>query len=374
MDGLDTGRPPGYSCVSMGRKLTAGTKVAVWLLCLPLLAQNGSSFKFAVSGDSRNCGDVVMPAIAAGVQRDGAAFYWHLGDFRAIYMFDEDMVPPASLGIPPRPMTISAYQAMAWPDFIAHQLAPFGGLPVFLGMGNHETILPATREAWLLQFADWLGRPELRAQRLKDDPSDHKLRGYYHWSRGPVDFITLDNASPDQFDAAQIGWITSVLQRDEAAPEIRSIVLGMHEALPGSVSDSHSMSESAQGARSGRQVYEMLLHAQNVAHKRVYLLASHSHFYMENIFDTPEYRGKVLPGWIVGTAGAVRYRLPPATGPSQHAVTDVYGYLVGNAAADGTISFAFHKLSLKDLSAANAKTPEPLVRWCFEENRSLQPR
>src|SRR5579862_3364204 len=46
---------------------------------------------FAVSGDSRNCGDVVMPAIAAGVIQSGASFYWHLGDFRAIYEFDEDM-------------------------------------------------------------------------------------------------------------------------------------------------------------------------------------------------------------------------------------------------------------------------------------------
>ena len=50
----------------------------------------GSTWKFAISGDSRNCGDIVMPAIAAGVLKDGAAFYWHLGDYRAIYMFDED--------------------------------------------------------------------------------------------------------------------------------------------------------------------------------------------------------------------------------------------------------------------------------------------
>ncbi|HLG99103.1 MAG TPA: hypothetical protein VKX49_22515 [Bryobacteraceae bacterium] len=348
-------------------------KRLVFLVCVPLLAQQGASFKFAVSGDSRNCGDVVMPAIAREVRQNGADFYWHLGDFRAIYMFDEDIVPPAQLRLPPRPMTISAYESMAWPDFIAHQMIPFGDLPVFLGIGNHETILPATREAWLIQFADWLERPELRAQRLKDDPSDHKLRGYYHWNRGAVDFITLDNAGPDQFDAAQMRWIGSVLQRDEASSEIRTIVVGMHEALPGSVSDSHSMSESAQGVRSGRQVYDMLWHAQNAAHKRVYVLASHSHFYMENVFETPEWKGKVLAGWIVGTAGAVRYRLPAATGPAQHAMTDVYGYLLGTATADGSISFAFHKLSLEDLLQVNANTPEPLVRWCFEENKQLTP-
>ena len=37
---------------------------------------------FAVSGDSRNCGDFVMPAIAAKVKAENDAFYWHLGDFR----------------------------------------------------------------------------------------------------------------------------------------------------------------------------------------------------------------------------------------------------------------------------------------------------
>ncbi len=93
---------------------------------------SGGSWKFAVSGDSRNCGDVVMPAIAQAVRREGAAFYWHLGDYRAIEMFDQDYRhthPDA---------TISDYFAAAWPDFIQHQVQPFGDLPVFLGIGNHE--------------------------------------------------------------------------------------------------------------------------------------------------------------------------------------------------------------------------------------------
>src|SRR5262245_46571502 len=44
---------------------------------------------FAVSGDSRNCGAVIMPAIAAGAS-DTAEFYWHLGDLRATSFIDED--------------------------------------------------------------------------------------------------------------------------------------------------------------------------------------------------------------------------------------------------------------------------------------------
>src|ERR1039457_4259742 len=86
---------------------------------------SAASWKFAVSGDSRNCGDIVMPAIAQGVRRDGASFYWHLGDYRAIFTFDEDYLRthPGS--------NISDYMENAWPDFIAHQLLPFADTPVF---------------------------------------------------------------------------------------------------------------------------------------------------------------------------------------------------------------------------------------------------
>ncbi len=49
------------------------------------------SWRFIVSGDSRNCGDIVMPAIAAHSTRFAPSFYWHLGDLRAIYAIDEDI-------------------------------------------------------------------------------------------------------------------------------------------------------------------------------------------------------------------------------------------------------------------------------------------
>jgi hypothetical protein len=332
------------------------------------LAQN-APWKFAISGDSRNCGDIVMPALARGVLQSGAEFYWHLGDYRAIYTFDEDMVPPAKLGLPTKPLNIIDYENSAWPDFIAHQIVPFGDFPVFLSPGNHETIPPATRADYLLQFADWIDAPVLRAQRLKDDSQDHKLRAYYHWVKGNVDFIALDNASTDQFDDAQMKWIHAAIDRDEKSDQIRTIVVGMHEALPGSLGDSHSMSESAQGTRTGREIYEALLHAQDAAHKRVYVFASHSHYYMEDVFRSDAWKGKELQGWIVGTAGAVRYRLPPGVAQSSKAMTDVYGYMIVTVAVDGSISTSFQQLSLDDLRKANPNVPEPLVRWCFEENK-----
>ena len=331
--------------------------------CLALAQTDTSTWKFAVSGDSRNCGDIVMPAIAAAVRLNKPQFYWHLGDFRAIYTFDEDFRTPAN---------ISDYEARAWPDFIEHQLERFGKIPVFLGIGNHETIPPATRESYLIQFADWLDTPVLRDQRLKDNEDDHKLRTYYHWVNRGIDFINLDNASTEQFTDAQLKWFNELIERDEASTDIRTIVVGMHEALPGSVAEGHSMGSWAQGQQSGRLVYEKLWHAQSSAHKRVYILASHWHIYMEDVYDTPAWKDRVIPGWIVGTAGAQRYAPPAGVGPNQKTRANVYGYLIATVSADDAIDFSFHEVSQDDLFRANEGFyPETLVKWCFSQNKQV---
>jgi hypothetical protein len=96
-----------------------------------------STWSFAVSGDSRNCGDFVMPAIAAKVKAEDDVLYWHLGDFRWMTQPDEDLTAMEYGGNPPAK---DAYQQHAWDDFLVHQIASFGSLPVFLGRGNHETV------------------------------------------------------------------------------------------------------------------------------------------------------------------------------------------------------------------------------------------
>ena len=133
-------------------------------------AADEKSWTFAVSGDSRNCGDVVMPVIAAGAVRSGAAFYWHLGDFRKIFGVDEDIAhQPERRG---GPLTLPEYEALAWDDFISSQLDAFGGMPVYLARGNHDTARGRTDAQYLSKFGRWLDQPKLRAQRLLDDPND----------------------------------------------------------------------------------------------------------------------------------------------------------------------------------------------------------
>ncbi|HZU22533.1 MAG TPA: hypothetical protein VE998_06840 [Terriglobales bacterium] len=326
-------------------------------------------FKFAVSGDSRNCGDVIMPAIAAGAARDGAAFYWHLGDLRAIYDFDQDILDRRKKAGQPLP-AIADYERMAWDDFIQNQLGAFT-IPVFLGIGNHEVYPPKDRSQFTLQFADWLDSPVLRAQRLADDPKDHRLKTYFHWRQGPVDFIYLDNATPDQLDAEQLHWAEQVIARDGNDPAVKSVVIGMHEALPDSLASGHSMSDFPIAEKTGRTIYQDLLKLRTSSRKNVYVLASHSHFYMQGIFAS-EYlkqHGGVLPGWIVGTAGAVRYPLPPLASQAEAALTNVYGYLLGTVAADGSIKFEFRRIGEQDIppSVAAQYTPEGL-HYCVAEN------
>lgn len=350
--------------------------IATALLCILFIgsekspAQSPGTWSFAASGDSRNCGDIVMSGIAAGVRKDGAKFYWHLGDFRANYDFDQDLL--ASSEYRNKHLAITDYQRMAWPDFISQQIDPFGDTPVYLAIGNHELVAPKTRADYVEQFADWLDSQPIRAQRLRDDPRDHKLRTYYHWIQGGVDFISLDNASAEQFDDAQLGWIERTLARDESDSEVRTIVVGMHDALPDSISTGHGMNESAQMERSGRRVYQALLAFRAKTRKNVYVVASHSHFFVEDAYNDachsqPE---TLLPGWIVGTAGAVRYRLP-ANLAGAKARTDVYGYLLGAVQPNGEIHFVFKEVKPEDIpSQVVERYGSKQVRACFEENKS----
>jgi len=339
---------------------------------------SAKEWTFAVSGDSRNCGDLVMPMIAHDAARHAPAFYWHLGDFRAMYKFDEDIlgeIDPKTAK-PRGTMYITDYDRMAWDDFIQHQVEPFerGKIPVFLGIGNHEIVPPKNRAEYLSQFADWLDEPVLKNQRLADDEQDHRLKTYYHWKQGGVDFINLDNADDEQFSDQQVKWFKAVVAKDMNDLAVRAIVVGMHKALPDSRSCFHSMSESAQGVKSGREVYATLLNAHTQGHKHVYILASHSHFFMEGIYDTPylQNHGGVLPGWIVGTAGAVRYRLPPNASPG--AKTDVYGYLLATVSPDGPIRFSFQELGRNQLppDLANQFAPDT-VDFCFSQNKDTRP-
>jgi hypothetical protein len=327
------------------------------------------SWHFIVSGDSRNCGDIVMPAIAANSAKFTASFYWHLGDLRAIYKIDEDMAYAAQHN--GEGLSCENYQRRAWDDFVENQIAAFGDVPFYVGIGNHEVIPPKNEDAFKRHFFDWLNLPALQKQRQLDrEPL--LPEPYFHWIQGGVDFIYLDNAS-SFFSDDQQTWLARRLRGATSNPEVKSVVVGMHEALPDSITNYHSMGDNASESRarpSGENVYKALLAFRDTSKKPVYVLATHSHLYMEDIFDTTkakEHGAKPLPGWIVGTAGAVRHPLPANAPPT--AKTDVYGYLLATVSADGTIQFRFEEVRESDVPQSVQQRYAPTaVSWCFAHN------
>lgn len=349
------------------------------LLVPPLFAATvpatpDSVWHFVVAGDSRNMGDVIMPAIATGADANHARFYWHLGDLRAGYNFDQDMVQEAKQK--GNDLEVLTYLRTAWPDVIRNQFAPFDPVPVYLAIGNHETVPPRTRSDFLVQFADWLNQPAIQKQRLIDDPADHQLKTYFHWIVGGVDFITLDNATPDMFDDAQVKWLEKVLAHDAGDAVILSVVVGMHAALPHSLACDHSMSDSPQQDESGNRVYRDLLKFRDTTHKPVTVIASHSHFVMSEVYNSEYWKanGGVLPGWIVGTSGAIRYRLPETAGLSPFAKTDVYGYLLGSVDAAGNVSFDFKEINRSDIPVSVVQRyGADFINHVFEGNKEPRP-
>ena len=82
---------------------------------------------------------------------------------------------------------------------------------------------------------------------------------------------------------------------------------------------------------------------------------------------------RALPGLDLGTAGAIRYQLPPNAGDALEAKTAVYGYLLATVdSKDDLIQFDFHELSENDVppDVVNPYTPK-LVHDCWVNN--IQP-
>jgi hypothetical protein len=275
------------------------------------------------------------------------------------------------------PLQVQGYLRNAWNDAIENQVKPFdaAGVPFLAAIGNHESAWPMTRERWAKTFAAYLDAPLIRDQRLRDDPAATSARTYYHVVQNGIDFITLDNATCDMFDDAQLAWFEKLVKSDAADASIRTVIVGMHAALPDSLSCGHSMGNYPRQQETGRRVYRDLLALRDRDRKKVYVLASHSHFVMENVYDSAYWRanGGVLPGWIVGTSGAVRYRLPETAKPGPNTQTDVYGYLLGTVAPDGSVTFAFQEITEKDIPESVMKkySSRFVDTVCFAGNRSV---
>src|SRR5580658_9004982 len=328
------------------------------------------SWNFVISGDSRNCGDLIMPVIARRTKVAGARFYWHLGDLRALFEVDEDYAglhrnDPASL-------SMDAYLKAAWDDFEQNQVGPFGEVPFFLGIGNHETI-GRTQEQFVAQFRKLLDIEPIRRQREADDKNDHTVRTYYHWREPGTDLINLDNAN-SIFDAAQLAWAMKVIAADETDADVRLLIVGMHESLPDSYTADHSMNQGSDKGASGRALYQRLLQFRQKSGKPVHVFSSHSHYYLTDIYNTGAWQsnGGVLPGWLVGTAGAQHYAVPPEVKNFTTWAENQYGYAVVHVTPAGgahAVEVRFVAVTREDLGPALVNQfGQDAVDFCFTQN------
>ena len=359
------------------KRLLSGTVVLLAFVGSRLPAQSAGeptgSWFFALSGDSRDCGDVIMPRIAAAIAARRAkapvAFYWHLGDFRRVYEPDCDLLKTSNPAVdcpPPRKPgpfgshALDDYLKVAWTDFIDRQIRPFGATPVFLGIGNHELYGGQTRDDFRHRFRRWLTQEPIHSQRQEDWPNGAEGDTYYHFVHRNVDFVSLDNAD-GVFDQPQIAWLGKVLDKATAKKEIAAIVVGMHAALPNSSNRYHALDSTCSGRCSGNAVYDMLVKAS--AAKKVYVFASHSHRFAANVYDQPEHQGHVLDGWIIGTAGAVQ-SLAPDVWPAIR-----YGYLEVEVQPTGVVIPNFKEVRRDSRSAATRPERAALLDFCFNANK-----
>lgn len=349
-----------------------------------------ATWYFAVSGDSRDCGDLIMPKIARAIKdnKTPIKFYWHLGDFRRIFQPDCDIATRLNPGYncekhPKDPkVSLDAYIKGAWQDFIERQVAPFkDAVPrVYLGIGNHELSDYArddgskgtlTREQFKSDFKKWLTWGTLKDQVKADVKRNIPSRvgeTYYHFIIRSVDFIYLDNAANNTFTEEQITWLAKVLEADQRDDDVKTIIVGMHEALPFSVSEKHAMDASCDGLCTGKRVYRMLYKMYKPAQpgvqpKQVYVLASHSHYFQKDAFNTTRHikDDDVLPGWIIGTAGAEQYQ-----------DTIKYGYAQIAVHPDGTIKLDFVEVGRDSPPLLKDPGITELTSFCFERNKKKQ--
>jgi hypothetical protein len=311
-----------------------------------------------------------MPVIARRAKAAHARFYWHLGDLRALYKIDEDYA-----GLhrgSPNVKDLKAYQKAAWDDFSQQQVAPFGRIPFFLGIGNHE-IIGNTRQDFVTHFAKLLDIEPIRRQRLADDPNDNTVRSYYHFYEQGVDFLYLDNAD-STFDQDQLAWALNRIAAAQSNKQVKILMVGMHESLPDSYTADHSMNQGGDKGESGRILYNRLLEFHQETGKPVHIFSSHSHYYLSNIYNTAALQslGPVLPGWLVGTAGAQHYSVPPEVKSFTTWAENEYGYATVRVdPGAGSVSVKFVPIKRRDLDRnVNWKFGRSTVDFCFSENWS----
>src|SRR5262249_47793403 len=112
---------------------------------------------------------------------------------------------------------MNVYLSGAWDDFLAEQIKPFGSLPVFLGIGNHELAGNWMRDDFRRKFQRWFTSAPIHLQRVQEGRREQSpffsTEGAtdYDFVLNGINFIYLDNADLQGFSPAQLDWLRKVV-------------------------------------------------------------------------------------------------------------------------------------------------------------------
>ena len=189
-------------------------------------ASPASSWKFVVGGDSRNCGDVIMPVVAAGANSAGASFLLApRGLPGALHDFDEDL-PRRSARSPARSRWRSSTTSAARGTTSSRASSlPFGSIPVYPAIGKPRARRSQVAPGKFLSAVRGLVQcpADPRAQRLKDNPKGPPAEVVHHWIQNGVDFISARQRlqRPAFDDGSSPGSRGSSAARPPTLPSLR---------------------------------------------------------------------------------------------------------------------------------------------------------
>ncbi len=222
--------------------------------------------RILVGGDSRDDSSHVVPWAFGEARARGASAFLFLGDMEITPQIDSAFAAELR-DLDPVPF---------YPVLGNHEIKTFGFLSV--GVGGAE-------RAFRARFLGTARTP------VRSELPDRVV--YSADLPGGVHLVALDNVTENGFGAPQLAWLADDLEKANADPSTRHIVVGMHKPLCKNGVSTHGMDKDGPGAAADSDAALALFRKDRVS----LVLASHVHQFAK--FDEAG-----IPAYITGGLGA----------------------------------------------------------------------
>jgi 3',5'-cyclic AMP phosphodiesterase CpdA len=235
---------------------------------LPPHAVEGTpgGIRYIIGGDSRDDAAHVLPWAFREARARGASGFFFLGDMELTPQLDEHF---------------------------RNALPLLGPVPFYPVLGNHEV-----RLFGLFAVAHDHAERSFRRRFLdgRATPLESSLPNKVVYSvslPGGVHLVALDNVSQRGFGLDQLQWLEKDLEQARQNPDVRFIIVGMHQPLAHNGVTTHSMDADGAIAISDSDAARALM----IKHHVSLIVASHMHAFLPFTTDG-------IPTYITGGLGA----------------------------------------------------------------------